>query len=299
MLIMIAGLTNEAVKLVHQKITESPDEVDLGFPEFELPLSQIDDAKVPAPGDDLTASQETSVIPTIRRHIDEIEGVDEYADDIIAYMNHFDAEIMPIGEYMSFQEDLTWEDRHSLLEWLLHVHSCSNMRQNTLWISVNLVDRFLSRQQTPSVALHLLGIAALVIAAKYEESPTWWIDAFVKLCDGKYSAEDIVCAEYRLLQELDYNVSAYSSPHSWIACTSTKDWADDAHIMRNFICEVTIFDKCFLNLTPSRVAAVGTFIVTHMLNQDWVSGFRAAEVFKLDLNIASGRAHTAHVEYRE
>ena len=43
------------------------------------------------------------------------------------------------------------------------------MLPETLWIAVNLVDRFLSVRVVSLVKLQLVGVTAMFIAAKYEE----------------------------------------------------------------------------------------------------------------------------------
>lgn len=59
--------------------------------------------------------------------------------------------------------------RTTLIDWLLQVHLRYHMLPETLWIAVNLVDRFLSVRVVSLVKLQLVGVTAMFIAAKYEE----------------------------------------------------------------------------------------------------------------------------------
>jgi hypothetical protein len=43
------------------------------------------------------------------------------------------------------------------------------MLPETLWIAINIVDRFLTRRVVSLVKLQLVGVTAMFIAAKYEE----------------------------------------------------------------------------------------------------------------------------------
>ena len=43
------------------------------------------------------------------------------------------------------------------------------LREETLYIAVNLMDRFLERMQVKKMYFHLVGIASLWIAVKFEE----------------------------------------------------------------------------------------------------------------------------------
>lgn len=59
--------------------------------------------------------------------------------------------------------------RTTLIDWLLQVHLRYHMLPETLWIAVNIVDRFLSARVVSLIKLQLVGVTAMFIAAKYEE----------------------------------------------------------------------------------------------------------------------------------
>lgn len=59
--------------------------------------------------------------------------------------------------------------RATLVDWLLQVHLRYHMLPETLWIAVNIVDRFLSTRIVSLVKLQLVGVTAMFVAAKYEE----------------------------------------------------------------------------------------------------------------------------------
>ena len=56
-----------------------------------------------------------------------------------------------------------------MVEWLLQTHMRYHMLPETLWIAINIVDRFLSKRVVSLVKLQLVGITAIFVAAKYEE----------------------------------------------------------------------------------------------------------------------------------
>lgn len=61
------------------------------------------------------------------------------------------------------------EMRTTLIDWLLQVHLRYHMLPETLWIAVNIVDRFLSLRVVSLIKLQLVGVTAMFVAAKYEE----------------------------------------------------------------------------------------------------------------------------------
>ena len=56
-----------------------------------------------------------------------------------------------------------------MIDWLLQVHLRYHMLPETLWIAINIVDRFLSVRVVSLIKLQLVGVTAMFIAAKYEE----------------------------------------------------------------------------------------------------------------------------------
>lgn len=59
--------------------------------------------------------------------------------------------------------------RTILVDWLIEVHHRFELMPETLYLAINLIDRFLSVKTVPRRELQLLGISAMLIAAKYEE----------------------------------------------------------------------------------------------------------------------------------
>lgn len=59
--------------------------------------------------------------------------------------------------------------RTTLIDWLLQVHMRYHMLPETLWIAINIVDRFLSNRVVSLIKFQLVGVTAMFVAAKYEE----------------------------------------------------------------------------------------------------------------------------------
>ena len=76
-------------------------------------------------------------------------------------------EMMPNPVYMEGQKEIVWDMRAILIDWLVSVHLRYHMLPETLWITVNLIDRFLSKRVVSVLKLQLVGLTAMFIAAKY------------------------------------------------------------------------------------------------------------------------------------
>lgn len=70
---------------------------------------------------------------------------------------------------MGSQPDLNAKMRSILVDWLIEVHRKFDLMPETLYLTVNIVDRFLSLKTVPRRELQLVGISSMLIACKYEE----------------------------------------------------------------------------------------------------------------------------------
>lgn len=179
--------------------------------------------------------------------------------------------MMPNPEYMLGQNEITWDMRQTLVDWLLQVHLRYHLLPETLWIAINIVDRFLSKRVVSVVKLQLVGVTAMFIAAKFEEILAPSVDEFVFMTENGYTKDEILKGERIMLQTLDFKVSDYCSPYSWMRRISK---ADDYDIQTRTLCkylvEVTLLDNRFLRVKPSMVAAIGMYTARRMLGNDWV-----------------------------
>lgn len=55
------------------------------------------------------------------------------------------------------------------MDWLMEVHNRFGLMPETLYLTINIFDRFLSVKTVPKRELQLVGITALLLASKYEE----------------------------------------------------------------------------------------------------------------------------------
>ena len=217
--------------------------------------------------------------------------VSEYAEDIFEYMQELEVrsilvlsssiflcplqeDVMPSADYMAGQTEINWQMRQTLVDWLLQVHLRYHLLPETLWIAINIVDRFLTKRVVSLMKLQLVGVTAMFIAAKYEEILAPSVEEFVFMTERGYTKEEILKGERIMLQTLDFKISHYCSPYSWMRKISKADDYDlQTRTLSKFLTEVTLLDHRFLRVKPSLVAAIGMYTARRMLGGDWVSNF--------------------------
>ena len=191
----------------------------------------------------------------------------------------FQDNVMPNPDYMEAQNEITWAMRQTLVDWLLQAHLRWHMLPETLWIAINIIDRFLTRRVVSLTKLQLVGVTAMFVAAKYEEILAPSVDEFVFMTENGYTKEEILKGERILLQTLDFNVSQYCSPYSWMRRVSKADDYDiQTRTLGKFLAEITLLDHRFLRCKPSLISAVAMYSARKMLGGDWVGIFIATQL---------------------
>lgn len=72
------------------------------------------------------------------------------------------------------------------------VHHKFELMEETLFLTVNLIDRFLERQIVVRKKLQLVGVTAMLLACKYEEVSVPMIEDFVLITDKAYTKNDVL-----------------------------------------------------------------------------------------------------------
>jgi hypothetical protein len=72
-------------------------------------------------------------------------------------------------DYMESQPEINEGMRAILVDWLVDVHRKFELSLETLYLTINVIDRFLAIKTVPRRELQLVGISAMLMASKYEE----------------------------------------------------------------------------------------------------------------------------------
>jgi hypothetical protein len=97
------------------------------------------------------------------------------------------------------------------VEWIIDVHRKFRLMPETLYVTINIIDRFLSIQEIKKSQLHLLGVTALLISTKYEEIYPPELKDLLSVSENKFSKQEVLKMEYKILTTLEFNFLAPSS----------------------------------------------------------------------------------------
>ncbi|KAI7885523.1 hypothetical protein K492DRAFT_12956 [Lichtheimia hyalospora FSU 10163] len=136
-------------------------------------------------------------------------AVVEYEHDIYQHLRNIELKSLPEQNYANYHhhKDFDWDTHNSLMDWMIALHSRFRLLPETLYLSINIADRFLSRQLVPMDDISLIIITSLVIGCKYEEGLTPCIPQLIKLTvQSRLSKSITILASY-------YQRSAIRSNH--------------------------------------------------------------------------------------
>jgi len=86
----------------------------------------------------------------------------------------------------TLQKDITTSMRGLLIDWLVEVADEYKLVADTLYLTVYLIDQFLSQNCIEMQKLQLLGITSMLIASKYEEFCAPSVEEFCIITDSTY-----------------------------------------------------------------------------------------------------------------
>ncbi|KAF6838433.1 G2/mitotic-specific cyclin-B [Colletotrichum musicola] len=196
--------------------------------------------------------------------------VAEYANEIFEYLRDLECNSIPNPNYMEHQDDLEWKTRGILVDWLIEVHTRFHLLPETLFLAINIIDRFLSEKVVQLDRLQLVGITAMFIASKYEEVLSPHVANFRHVADDGFSEAEILSAERFVLGTLNYDLS-YPNPMNFLRRISKADNYDiQCRTIGKYLMEISLLDHRFMAYRPSHVAAGAMYLARLILDRgDW------------------------------
>lgn len=159
------------------------------------------------------------------------------------------------------QNQINGEAHTMLVDWLVKVHIKYRFGRETLFLAVSLLDRYLAQAAVPLERLKLVGITAMRIAAKYEESNLPSLADFVRICDNACTPEEFHVTENSMLSALEFRLYCPTTAHFLMYPENGVDIEMWGHIcFTNYLAELSLHDIAMLRYEPSEIAAAARFL---------------------------------------
>jgi G2/mitotic-specific cyclin 1/2 len=226
------GIKEKLVEVVGQDVGLGPDVVDLDTEDLDDPLMAA-----------------------------------EYVVEIFDYLRDLEMITLPNPDYIEHQPDLEWKMRGILVDWLIEVHTRFRLLPETLFLAVNIIDRFLSAEVVALDRLQLVGVTAMFIASKYEEVLSPHVANFSHVADETFSDKEILDAERHVLATLEYNMS-FPNPMNFLRRISKADNYDiQTRTLGKYLMEISLLDHRFMSYPQSHIAAAAMYLARLILER--------------------------------
>ncbi|EDO37884.1 predicted protein [Nematostella vectensis] len=201
---------------------------------------------------------------------DPILGVPEYASDIFKYLKQAELNNRAKPGYMRKQPDINNSMRAILVDWLVEVAEEYKLLPQTLYLTVNYIDRFLSAMSVLRGKLQLVGTACMLLASKFEEIYPPEVSEFVYITDDTYTAKQVLKMEQLVLKVLTFDLSVptiLNFLERFIKATNVPEsMAPKVEALARYLCEISLLDsEPFLKYLPSTIAASAIVLSLHTL----------------------------------
>ncbi|CAB4252091.1 similar to Saccharomyces cerevisiae YGR109C CLB6 B-type cyclin involved in DNA replication during S phase [Maudiozyma barnettii] len=202
----------------------------------------------------------------------------EYSDNIFEYFYKRESELLPLRNYTVKTETkhtIRSSVRAILIDWLVEVHEKFQCFPETLYLAINIMDRFLAANKVNTDKLQLLAVTSLFIAAKFEEIHLPKLAEYAYITDGAATKEDIKTAELYMLTKLKFEL-AWPNPMNFLRRLSKADGYDtETRNISKYILEFAFCCPNFIGEKPSYISAIAFFIARRITSKDktWDNNF--------------------------
>lgn len=194
------------------------------------------------------------------RELENPQMVASYANDIYENFFNLEREFRVNANYMARQDTINEKMRSILIDWLVEVHLKFKMALETLFITVQIIDRYLQVRNTRRSKLQLVGVSALLVASKYEEIYPPEIQELVYITDKAYTKQEILEMEADILSALDYQFCVPTT-HSFLCRFLKAAHADRVMVqLCCYLVERSLQEYTLLKYLPSQIAATTVLI---------------------------------------
>ena len=201
--------------------------------------------------------------------------------------------INPMADYtyMSRHKEIDDKMRSILVDWIIDVHFKFGFTDETLFMTISIIDRYLSICQITRTNFQLLGITALMIACKHEEIDLPKIDDFIYITDNAYVKNEVIKMEEDVLYKLNFSF-LYPSPIKFFEYLSLHfGFSKKHHMMGKYLMESFLLDVKNAKYKPSIISCACAYIVMKFFKMAYYHDSYNKKFYNLDETVERYSEH--------
>jgi len=213
----------------------------------------------------IAANDDLNLDPVDLEEINNPQYVSIYAKEIFDYLRSEESKYLPSHQYMTkVQTDINEKMRGILIDWLIDVHLKFKLVPETLYLTVNLIDRYLSHVAIPRQKLQLVGVSSMLIACKYEEIYPPEVKDFEYVTDKAYTREEILDMEGKMLHCFNFNLTMTSSYRFLERFARVCRFDERSFNLARYLLELALIEFKMIKYVPSNLACSAIYLVNKL-----------------------------------
>uniref|UniRef100_A0A8D0A7H9 Cyclin B1 n=1 Tax=Sander lucioperca TaxID=283035 RepID=A0A8D0A7H9_SANLU len=189
----------------------------------------------------------------------------DYVKDIYKYLRQLEVEQNVRPAYLQGRE-VTGNMRAILIDWLVQVSLKFRLLQETMYMTVGVIDRFLQDHPVPKKQLQLVGVTAMFLASKYEEMYPPEISDFAYVTDRAYTTAQIRDMEMTILRTLKFQLGRPLPLQFLRRASKIYEVTAEQHTLAKYLLELTMVDYDMVHFPPSMVASAALALTLKILD---------------------------------
>eukprot|EP01059_Diplonema_ambulator_P008195 TRINITY_DN17735_c0_g1_i5.p2 TRINITY_DN17735_c0_g1~~TRINITY_DN17735_c0_g1_i5.p2 ORF type:complete len:301 (+),score=137.63 TRINITY_DN17735_c0_g1_i5:52-954(+) len=206
------------------------------------------------------------IVPKAAKPRDLCCRVLDFVDDILDNLHREEGHTLIHQNHLAIcQVEVTDKMRAILVDWLVDVHLKYKCRPETMYLAVNILDRYLMCQPVEKKKLQLVGCVAMMLAAKYEEVMPPEVRDFVHISANTYTRTEMLQMEKGVLVELDYGLTVPTLWQFLTQLTQLEGTDDTMRYSAEYLAEQTLMCGKLCGFAPSMQAAACVLLSRRVL----------------------------------
>jgi len=204
-----------------------------------------------------------------RKDINNPQLCSEYVLQMFAYLRQLESRGSVRPNHLSGCPT-SYKMREVLVDWLVEVQQQFKLLQETMFLTMDLVDRYMAIKgsEISRSQLQLIGVSAMFLACKMEEVFAPACSDFVYITDNAYTAQEIKQTELKFLSALDFNLFQPLSLHFLRRFSKAGDVDVLQHSLAKYALEVGLLDYSLVSVPGSLIAAAALFLSLLLLEPE-------------------------------